>query len=106
MMADGLFIVHVGGLFVWLPHETWRILMRFIHTADWQIGKSFRQFGDQESVLRQARLVAIENIGKLAMREGAAHVLVAGDIYDNEAPAQRTLLEPLERMRRFGEVQW
>jgi len=53
--------------------------MRFIHTADWQIGKPFKQFGDRESVLRQARLVAIENIGRLAAKEGAAHVLVAGD---------------------------
>ena len=80
--------------------------MRFIHTADWQIGKPFKQFGDRESVLRQARLIAIENIGRLATKEGAAHVLVAGDVYDTEAPTPRTLLEPLERMRQFSEVQW
>ena len=80
--------------------------MRFIHTADWQIGKPFKQFGDRESVLRQARLLAIETIGRLAEKEGAAHVLVAGDIYDTEAPTPRTLLEPLERMRQFGNVEW
>lgn len=80
--------------------------MRFIHTADWQIGKPFKQFGDRESVLRQARLTAIENVGRLAARVGAAHVVVAGDVYDTEAPAPRTLLEPLERMRQFGDVQW
>ena len=80
--------------------------MRFIHTADWQIGKPFKQFGDRESVLRQARLAAIENIGQLAAKEGATHVLVAGDVYDTEAPTARTLLEPLERMRRFGDLQW
>ena len=80
--------------------------MRFVHTADWQIGKPFKQFGDQESVLRQARLVAIENIGRLAVQEDAPSVLVAGDIYDTEAPTTRTLLEPLERMRRFPDVQW
>ena len=34
--------------------------MRFIHTADWQVGKPFRNFGDKESVLRQARLTAID----------------------------------------------
>jgi DNA repair exonuclease SbcCD nuclease subunit len=80
--------------------------MRFIHTADWQIGKPFKQFGDRESVLRQARLLAIENIGQLAEREGIAHVLVAGDVYDSEAPTSRTLLEPLERMRGFPKVEW
>jgi DNA repair exonuclease SbcCD nuclease subunit len=80
--------------------------MRFIHTADWQIGKPFKRFGDRECVLKQARLTAIEKIGHLAEREGAAHILVAGDIYDTEAPTPRTLLEPLERMRGFANVAW
>lgn len=80
--------------------------MKFIHTADWQIGKSFRQFGDREAVLARARLEAIESIGKLTMEEGAAHVLVAGDIYDSEVPTRQTLLAPLERMRLFPAVHW
>ncbi|MCA3555048.1 DNA repair exonuclease [Aestuariivirga sp.] len=80
--------------------------MRFIHTADWQIGKPFRNFGEKESVLRQARLSAIETIGRLALAEGAGHVLVAGDLYDNDAPAPKTLLEPVERMRGFPAVSW
>jgi DNA repair exonuclease SbcCD nuclease subunit len=80
--------------------------MRFIHTADWQIGKPFRNFGETESVLRQARLSAIEAIGRLAMQEASPHVLVAGDLYDTEAPSQKTLLEPLERMRGFPAVAW
>ena len=77
--------------------------MRFIHTADWQIGKSFRSFGDREPLLRQARLDAIEVIAKLAAAEQVTHVLVAGDLYDTEAPSRKTLLEPLERMRSLAE---
>ncbi len=80
--------------------------MRFIHTADWQIGKPFRNFGEKESVLRQARLNAIQNIGRLAETEAAGHVLIAGDLYDSDAPAQKTLLEPLERMRGFPGIAW
>lgn len=80
--------------------------MRIIHTADWQIGKPFRNFGEKESVLRQARLTAIEKIGRIAAEEAARHVLVAGDLYDNEAPTSKTLLEPLERMRGFPGVEW
>lgn len=80
--------------------------MRFIHTADWQIGKPFRNFGEKESVLRQARLTAIEAIGRLAQQEAAPNVLVAGDLYDNEAPSQKTLLEPMERMRSFSGISW
>ena len=81
-------------------------IMKIIHTADWQIGKPFRNFGDKEGVLRQARLTAIESIGHLAKREGVAHVLVAGDLYDMESPTTRTMLEPLERMRQFPGVSW
>lgn len=80
--------------------------MRFIHTADWQIGKPFRQFGDREAVLKRARLAAIEAIGRLAMAESAPCVLVAGDVYDSEAPSPQTLREPLERMRGFPGVAW
>lgn len=80
--------------------------MRFIHTADWQIGKPFRNFADKESVLRQARLAAIEAIGRLAVEQNAPRVLVAGDLYDTDAPAPKTLLEPMERMRAFPSVTW
>lgn len=88
------------------PFPQFPTAMRFIHTADWQIGKPFRQFHERESVLRQARLAAIERIGQFALREGVAHVLVAGDVYDSEQPSPRTLLEPLERMRQFPQVAW
>lgn len=80
--------------------------MRLIHTADWQIGKPFRQFVEREAVLQEARLAAIEKIGLLARDQGAEHVLVAGDIYDTEAPTERTLRQPMERMRQFGDVAW
>ncbi len=70
----------------WREPSRHSFLMRFIHTADWQIGKPFRGFGEKESVLRQARLDGIETIGRLAMRENAPHVLVAGDLYDMRTP--------------------
>jgi len=80
--------------------------MRFIHSADWQIGKPFRQFGDKEGILKLARLNAIQRIGRLAAAEGVEHVLVAGDVYDTDSPTSKTLLEPLERMRAFPKVIW
>lgn len=80
--------------------------MKFIHTADWQIGKVFKQFGDKEESLRRARLVAIENIGRTAVGDRIGHVLVAGDVYDSQAPTEVTLRTPLERMKLFPSVQW
>jgi DNA repair exonuclease SbcCD nuclease subunit len=80
--------------------------MRFIHTADWQIGKVFKQFGAKEETLRQARLAAIERLGELARSNGVHHILVAGDVYDNEAPNTITLRAPIERMKAFADIQW
>ena len=80
--------------------------MRFIHTADWQIGKVFRRFGAHEEVFRRARLDAVEAIGRLALAEGVRHVLVAGDVYDSETPLPATRLAPLQRMRGFAGVTW
>ena len=45
-------------------------------------------------------------IGRLARAEGAAHVLVAGDVWDVAAPSDRTLRQPVERMRQFPELRW
>jgi DNA repair exonuclease SbcCD nuclease subunit len=80
--------------------------MRFVHSADWQIGKVFKQFGAKEEMLRQARLAAIERLGDFARAHGAAHILVAGDVYDNEAPSPITLRAPIERMKRFPNIHW
>jgi DNA repair exonuclease SbcCD nuclease subunit len=81
--------------------------MRFLHTSDWQIGEAFR-FADDETlaVLRAERLEVIGRIGDLAMTHGAPIVLVAGDVYDAANPGLETLLRPIERMRRFPQVEW
>jgi hypothetical protein len=81
--------------------------VRLIHTADWQIGKVFR-FADHATmgVLQEARLEVISAIGRLAMEHAAPIVLVAGDIYDIATAEDRTLAQPLARMRAFAGVQW
>jgi DNA repair exonuclease SbcCD nuclease subunit len=80
--------------------------MRFVHSADWQIGKVFKQLGAKEESLRQARLGAIERLGQIARSHGAGHVLVAGDVYDSEAPTPITLRAPIERMKTFPDIHW
>lgn len=80
--------------------------MRIIHSADWQIGKVFKQFDAKEESLRQARLTAIERLGAHAASSGVSHILGAGDVYDSEAPSPHTLRAPIERMKPFSDVQW
>ncbi|MBS0242919.1 MAG: DNA repair exonuclease [Proteobacteria bacterium] len=79
----------------------------FLHTADWQIGKTFRGFApDVAAVLRLARLEAIDRLAEAAMAEQVRHVLVAGDVIDSELMPDRDLREPLTRMARYGGLVW
>lgn len=81
--------------------------MRLIHTADWQIGKVFRFVDDATmSLLQEARLEAIATIGGLAQAHGALTVLVAGDLYDHDGLSDRTLFQPIERMRALDALTW
>ncbi|MCB1522061.1 MAG: DNA repair exonuclease [Hyphomicrobiaceae bacterium] len=79
----------------------------FIHTADWQIGKPFGGFDARlAGRLEAARLDAIDRIGEAARERGASFVIVAGDVYDSTDLAERTLRQPLERMRAFADLTW
>ena len=74
-------------------------MVKFIHTADWQLGKPLSQFEDGLSQqLRQARIDIIETIANVAKAKGASHVLVAGDVFDQEIPNPKTVRQSLDVM--------
>ena len=56
--------------------------MRFLHTADWHIGKKLNGF---DLLLEQAD--ALDQILALAVKEQVTAVVVAGDLYDRGVPA-------------------
>lgn len=64
----------------------------FLHTADWQIGRQYGQFDDEDAVLlTQARLDAVSAIARLAAERQVDAVLVAGDVFDTQGVSDRTL---------------
>ena len=80
---------------------------RFVHTADWQLGKVFRRFGTERAArLQDARLGIVQRVADLARAEGAKHVLVAGDVWDQEVPSDAVLRQPLGRMAQASELTW
>lgn len=82
-------------------------ILRLIHTADLQLGKSFGRFEpDVRSALAEARFDAIDNLGKLAADKKADHVLVAGDVFDTEWPDDRVLVQAVSRMQRYSCHWW
>jgi DNA repair protein SbcD/Mre11 len=74
--------------------------MRFMHTADWHVGKVLKgrdRLDEQRDVLAEITRIAEEN--------QVDAVLVAGDVYDTGAPsaaAQKLVIQTLLRLRRTG----
>jgi len=65
---------------------------RFLHTADWQIGRSYPRFPpDDAALLAEARIAAVERIAGLACERRVDAVLVAGDVFDAQTVPDRTL---------------
>lgn len=58
-------------------------MIRFIHSADWQLGARFSQFGLKASSLRQARLLTLQRALELAEEQAAAAFLIAGDLFED-----------------------
>lgn len=65
---------------------------RLLHTADWQIGACFGQFEPDEAVLlAEARFTAIERLAALATEHRVDLVVVAGDVFDAQGVADKTI---------------
>jgi len=61
--------------------------VKFLHTADWQLGKTFAFEGNEDgrdpaAALAQARFEAVATIARLAVEHDVAAVLVAGDVFE------------------------
>lgn len=63
--------------------------MRFVATADLQIGMPARGLGDEGAAFRHARIAVIETLGRVAREHAASALVIAGDLFDRvpvEAP--------------------
>ena len=77
--------------------------MRFVHTADWQLGMT-RYFlnGEAQPRYSAARREAVACLGPLAEEAGAEFVVVAGDVFEHNQLAPRVISQSLEAMRAIG----
>lgn len=78
--------------------------MRFVHTADWQLGKPFGRVTDQQkrSRLQQERIEVIKRIGQVAGEYEAEFVLVAGDLFDSRSADRTTVSAACGAMGQIG----
>jgi len=77
--------------------------MRFVHTADWQLGMT-RHFlaGEAQPRYSAARRDVVAGLGALAADPGAEFVVVAGDVFEHNQLAPRVVSQALEAIRVIG----
>jgi hypothetical protein len=85
------------------PRPSCASLARFLHTADWQIGRQFAQFPPEDgAALAEARIAAVATLAQLATTHGVDAVLVAGDAFDVQNVAGRTLRQLMSALAAYG----
>ncbi|TVQ50656.1 MAG: DNA repair exonuclease [Gammaproteobacteria bacterium] len=72
-------------------------MTRFVHTADWQIGKPYGSVAEpgKRALLQEARIQAIERLGEVAAEADAAFIVVAGDLFDSATVPSATVSKTL-----------
>ena len=80
-------------------------MVKFLHTADWQIGMA-RHFLGQEAQARfgAARLDAIEQMARLAISEQCEFVIGCGDIFESNQVQRQVLVRAFEKMAAFPQL--
>lgn len=76
--------------------------LRFLHTADWQIGRQYQRFeADDAAALFEARFTVVERIARHAAQNGVDAILVAGDVFDAQTVSDRTIRRLFNAMDGF-----
>jgi DNA repair protein SbcD/Mre11 len=70
--------------------------VRFIHTSDWHLGRSFHQVG-----LLDAQAAFVDHLVETVRAESVDAVLVSGDVYDRALPAPDTVTLLSEAVTRL-----
>ncbi|MCQ3804330.1 MAG: DNA repair exonuclease [bacterium] len=81
------------------------VMVRFLHTADWQIGMTrYYLEGEAQSRFSQARIDVIRRIGSLAAEERCRFVLVCGDVFESNQVERDIVIRALEAMAETPQI--
>jgi DNA repair exonuclease SbcCD nuclease subunit len=81
--------------------------MRFVATADWQLGMTAHYLGDEARPrFAQARIDAIRTIGRVAAERGAELVLVCGDVFESNQLDRAVVARAFDALREVTVPVW
>jgi len=75
--------------------------MRFLHTADWQMGMKATHTGEASEKVRAARLETLATLAAIAREQRVDFVLVAGDVFEDNGIDRVLIQKVVDRMNQF-----
>jgi len=80
------------------------MIARFLHTADWQLGKPFAGIADvqKRSLVQQERFDVVNRLGKAVEEHRAEFVVIAGDLFDSASVTKATVSAACSAIGRLG----
>ncbi|HEX7550486.1 MAG TPA: metallophosphoesterase [Candidatus Methylomirabilis sp.] len=76
--------------------------MRFLHTADWQIGMKASHVGEAGTRVRDERVAAARRVVEAARDAGADFILVAGDTFEDNGVDRVLIQKAADILAGFG----
>ena len=77
-------------------------MIRFVHSADWQLGARFKQFGTKGDTLREARLQTLRRALEVARDCEADAFFVAGDLFEDNQVGETLVESVVDLFREFS----
>ena len=80
-------------------------MVKFLHTADWQLGMARHYLGhDAQARFSAARLDVIEQMAQLATNEQCEFVVVCGDVFESNQVQRQVLVRAFEKLAAFPQL--
>jgi DNA repair exonuclease SbcCD nuclease subunit len=76
--------------------------MKFLHTADWQIGMRAAALGAAAERVREERLAAGKRVVETAKAHGVDFIVVAGDVFEDNAVSRVLIQKVADILEQFG----
>lgn len=78
--------------------------IKFVHTADWQMGMKALQAGEKAREVRARRFETASQVVKLAKSESVDFVLMAGDLFEHHDVDEAVVRKTVDVLDRFAPI--
>jgi len=75
-------------------------MVRFLHTADLQLGMNAQRFGQVGRRIREARMKVLDVIVDTAEQEDVDFIIVAGDMFEDNQVSERTVQRAVQYLQK------